>query len=80
MLFLPGVLLVGLLLNSTLGWFWADPLAALVIAGVAVREGLTPGAARGAARQLPVRASTITRVSRAAAPDRTDVPPNQDYR
>lgn len=38
--YLSGVLLVGLVLNSTLGWSWADPLAALVIAGVAVREGL----------------------------------------
>lgn len=38
--YLSGVLLVGLLLNSTLGWSWADPIAALVIAGVAVREGL----------------------------------------
>nr|WP_237568960.1 cation transporter [Mycolicibacterium lacusdiani] len=38
--YLSGVLLVGLLLNSVLGWSWADPIAALVIAGVAVREGL----------------------------------------
>ncbi|WP_434995979.1 cation transporter [Arthrobacter sp. Ld5] len=38
--YLSGVLLVGLLLNSTLGWFWADPMAALVIAAVAIREGL----------------------------------------
>ncbi|MFP5284030.1 MAG: cation transporter, partial [Actinomycetes bacterium] len=37
---LSGVLLLGLVLNSTLGWGWADPLAALVIAGVAVKEGL----------------------------------------
>lgn len=37
---LSGVLLVGLVLNSTLGWWWADPLAAVVIAGFAVREGL----------------------------------------
>ena len=36
---LSGVLLVGLALNSALGWSWADPVAALVIAGVAVREG-----------------------------------------
>jgi divalent metal cation (Fe/Co/Zn/Cd) transporter len=36
---LSGVLLVGLLANSLLGWWWADPLAALVIAAVAVREG-----------------------------------------
>lgn len=37
--YLSAVLLVGLVLNSTLGWAWADPLAALVIAGVAAREG-----------------------------------------
>jgi Co/Zn/Cd efflux system component len=37
--YLSGVLLVGLLLNSTLGWSWADPIAALVIAAVAIKEG-----------------------------------------
>jgi divalent metal cation (Fe/Co/Zn/Cd) transporter len=37
--YLSAVLLVGLLLNSLFGWSWADPLAALVIAGVAVKEG-----------------------------------------
>lgn len=37
--YLSAVLLVGLVLNATLGWFWADPLAGLVIAAVAVREG-----------------------------------------
>jgi divalent metal cation (Fe/Co/Zn/Cd) transporter len=37
--YLSGVLLVGLLLNSFLGWSWADPIAALVIAAVAIREG-----------------------------------------
>ena len=38
--YLSAVLLAGLLLNATLGWGWADPIAALVIAGVAVREGI----------------------------------------
>lgn len=37
--YLSAVLLVGLVLNSTLGWSWADPLVALVIAAVAVKEG-----------------------------------------
>jgi len=37
--YLSAVLLAGLVLNATLGWSWADPLAALVIAAVAVREG-----------------------------------------
>ena len=38
--YLSAVLLVGLVLNATLGWTWADPIAGLVIAAVAVREGL----------------------------------------
>jgi len=37
--YLSAVLLVGLLLNATLGWSWADPVAGLVIAVVAAREG-----------------------------------------
>ncbi|WP_278236146.1 cation transporter [Isoptericola sp. AK164] len=52
--YLSAVLLVGLVLNSTLGWTWADPLAALVIAAVAVREGLE--AWRGDACCTPVAA------------------------
>jgi divalent metal cation (Fe/Co/Zn/Cd) transporter len=36
---LSAVLLVGLVANSLWGWWWADPIAALVIAGVAAREG-----------------------------------------
>lgn len=38
--YLSAVLLVGLVLNSTLGWWWADAGAALVIAAIAVREGV----------------------------------------
>jgi divalent metal cation (Fe/Co/Zn/Cd) transporter len=38
--YLSAVLLVGLVLNSTLGWSWADPIAGLIIAAVAVREGI----------------------------------------
>jgi divalent metal cation (Fe/Co/Zn/Cd) transporter len=37
--YLSGVLLVGLVLNSAFGWSWADPVAALVIAAAAIREG-----------------------------------------
>ena len=37
--YLSGVLLVGLVLNATLGWWWADPIAGLVIAAVALKEG-----------------------------------------
>jgi divalent metal cation (Fe/Co/Zn/Cd) transporter len=37
--YLSAVLLMGLVLNTTLGWSWADPIAALVIAAIAVKEG-----------------------------------------
>jgi divalent metal cation (Fe/Co/Zn/Cd) transporter len=38
--YMSAVLLVGLAANSLLGWWWADPVAALVIAALAVREGI----------------------------------------
>lgn len=50
--YLSAVLLAGLVLNSALGWWWADPVAAVVIAGFAVREGI--GAWRGEACCTPV--------------------------
>lgn len=37
--YLSAVLLVGLLVNLLLGWTWADPVAALVISAIAVKEG-----------------------------------------
>ena len=37
--YLSIALLIGLGANAVLGWWWADPLAALVIAAVAVKEG-----------------------------------------
>ncbi|MET9553691.1 cation transporter [Streptomyces sp. NPDC006645] len=37
--YLSAVLLLGLVANATLGWSWADPVAALVIAAVAIKEG-----------------------------------------
>jgi len=37
--YLSAVLLVGLVANATLGWSWVDPISALVIAAVAVKEG-----------------------------------------
>src|SRR4051812_16733850 len=36
--YLSAALLAGLLANAVGGWWWADPLAALTIAGVALRE------------------------------------------
>lgn len=57
--YLSAIVLVGLLLNAVLGWAWADPVAALVVAALALREGLE--AWRGDACQecaLPVSAAS----------------------
>ncbi len=37
--YLSAILLGGLILNATVGWWWADPLAALAIAALAANEG-----------------------------------------
>jgi divalent metal cation (Fe/Co/Zn/Cd) transporter len=37
--YLSAILLIGLVANATLDWWWADPIAALVIAALAGREG-----------------------------------------
>ena len=37
---LAGGILMALVLFATFGWWWADPLAALIVAGFAVSEGL----------------------------------------
>ena len=54
--YLSAALLVGLLLNSLLGWAWADSVAALVIAGWAIKEGIE--AWRGDACAVPIAALT----------------------
>ncbi|MGL5818593.1 MAG: cation diffusion facilitator family transporter [Phycicoccus sp.] len=56
--YLSAVLLLGLLVNATLGWYWADPISGLVIAAVAVREGR--GAWRGEGCCGPAPAGTRT--------------------
>ena len=42
--YLSAALLIGLLANAIAGWWWADPIVALAIGAVALRE------ARAAAR------------------------------
>lgn len=39
-IYLSGTVLIGLLLNSLFGWTWADSVAALLVAALAVREGI----------------------------------------
>ena len=38
--YLSFILLVGLLLNAALGWWWADPIAALVMVPIIAKEGV----------------------------------------
>ena len=38
--YLSAILLGGLLLNATLGWWWADPVAALVMVPIIANEGI----------------------------------------
>jgi divalent metal cation (Fe/Co/Zn/Cd) transporter len=45
--YLSAILLIGLILNAWTGWWWADPVAALVMAPIIAREGL--GGIRGEA-------------------------------
>jgi divalent metal cation (Fe/Co/Zn/Cd) transporter len=53
--YLSAVLLAGLALNALLGWWWADPLTALAVVAVAVKEGVD--AWRGNACCPPVKAA-----------------------
>ncbi|UKJ66011.1 cation transporter [Cellulosimicrobium cellulans] len=80
--YLSAVLLVGLVLNATLGWSWADPLAALVIAAVAVKEGVD--AWRGDACCAPVSAfvgegEAHTCDDACCAPRRDGPPPRPEH-
>ncbi|MFP5071182.1 cation transporter [Pseudonocardia nantongensis] len=45
--YLSAAVLAGLVLNAWLGWWWADPAAALVLAVLAVREGREAWNGRG---------------------------------
>ncbi len=58
--YLSAVLLVGLVLNATLGWSWADPVAGLVIAAVAGREGIQAWRGQGCCGPRQTTMSTIS--------------------
>lgn len=45
--YLAGAVLIGLVGNALAGWWWLDPLAALLIAAVALREGLETWQGKG---------------------------------
>ncbi|MFG3494749.1 cation transporter [Streptomyces sp. NPDC047928] len=67
--YLSAVLLVGLVLNAALGWSWADPVAALAIAAIAVREGRDAWRGKGCcATPAAAPPAAPTRAVVAAAP------------
>lgn len=74
--YLSGVLLVGLVVNATLGWSWADPVAALVIAAVAVKEGRD--AWRGEGCCAPASPAVPPTPVEAGAPDACGCKPGCD--
>ena len=53
--YLSAVLLAGLGLNATLGWWWADPIAGFVIAAVALKEGREAWRGDNCCAPTPVR-------------------------
>jgi divalent metal cation (Fe/Co/Zn/Cd) transporter len=38
--YLSTISLAGLLLNAALGWWWADPIAALIMVPIIAKEGI----------------------------------------
>ncbi len=52
--YLAVTLLLGLLANALAGWWWADPVAALAIAGLALREGIESWRGEGCCVAAPV--------------------------
>jgi len=47
--YLSAILLAGLLLNATAGWWWADPVAALIMVPIIAMEGIDSVKGKGCA-------------------------------
>lgn len=59
--YLAGAVFLGLAGNALLGWWWLDPIAALLIAGVAVREGLETWRGEGCCASPSLSATAASR-------------------
>ncbi|HCA87757.1 MAG TPA: cation transporter [Streptomyces sp.] len=57
--YLSAVLLAGLLANSLYGWTWADPIAALVIAAIALKEGRDAWQGKGCCATPPIATTVL---------------------
>lgn len=73
--YLSAVLLVGLVLNAALGWTWADPIAALVIAAIAVKEGSNAWRGEGCCAPSTASASAPAAATAQAGADACACPP-----
>jgi hypothetical protein len=58
--YMSAVLLSGLLLNAAAGWWWADPVAGLAIAVIAVKEGRSAWLGKGCCTSKPVELPRTT--------------------
>jgi Co/Zn/Cd efflux system component len=58
--YMSAVLLAGLIFNATLGWSWADPIAGLVIAVIAMKEGRAAWRGEGCCGPLKSDPSGLT--------------------
>jgi divalent metal cation (Fe/Co/Zn/Cd) transporter len=56
--YLAGAVFLGLAGNALFGWWWLDPIAALLVAGIAVREGLQTWRGEGCCAALDFTSST----------------------
>jgi divalent metal cation (Fe/Co/Zn/Cd) transporter len=54
--YLAGAVFLGLAGNALFGWWWLDPIAALLIAAVAVKEGLQTWRGQGCCATPPLNA------------------------
>lgn len=52
--YLSAILLGGLLLNAALGWWWADPVAALIMAPIIIKEGVDAIRGKGCGCESPI--------------------------
>jgi cation diffusion facilitator family transporter len=52
--YLSAILLGGLVLNATVGWWWADPVAAMIMAPIIAREGIAALRGEGCGCESPI--------------------------
>jgi divalent metal cation (Fe/Co/Zn/Cd) transporter len=57
--YLAGAVFLGLAGNALLGWWWLDPIAALLIAGIALREGVETWRGDGCCAALDPKPSAV---------------------